>query len=63
LLRPDNPASAIVRFAQEEPATACIAIATHARAGLARVLLGSVASRVVRRAPCPVLVYHPAEAA
>jgi nucleotide-binding universal stress UspA family protein len=62
LLRPDNPASAIVRFAQEEPATACIAIATHARAG-ARVLLGSVASRVVRRAPCPVLVYHPAEAA
>jgi nucleotide-binding universal stress UspA family protein len=63
LLRPDNPATAIVRFAQEEPATVCIAVATHGRTGIGRVVLGSVAQRVVRRAPCPVLVYRPAAAA
>jgi nucleotide-binding universal stress UspA family protein len=28
---------------------------THGRGGLDRTLLGSVADRVVRRAPCPVL--------
>jgi nucleotide-binding universal stress UspA family protein len=59
LLRPDNPADAIVRFANEDPATACIALATRARRGLAGLVLGSVAQRVVRRAPCPVLVHHP----
>ena len=33
-----------------------IVIATHGRTGLPHVLLGSVAERVVRHAPCPVLV-------
>lgn len=33
-----------------------IAIATHGRGGLSRVLLGSVAESVVRRAPAPVLL-------
>ena len=32
-----------------------IVIGTHGRRGLARVLLGSVAEDVLRRAPCPVL--------
>jgi len=59
LLRPDNPAAAIVRFADEDAATACIALATHARTGIARAVLGSTAQRVVHRARCPVLVYHP----
>ena len=37
-----------------------IVMGTHGRAGLAHVLLGSVAERVVRKAPCPVLtVKHP----
>ena len=30
-------------------------IATHGRTGLSHVLLGSVAERIVREAPCPVL--------
>jgi nucleotide-binding universal stress UspA family protein len=34
-------------------------IGTHGRTGLARVLLGSVAEKVVRHAPCSVLVVHP----
>jgi nucleotide-binding universal stress UspA family protein len=32
-----------------------IVIATHGRTGLKHVLLGSVAERIVREAPCPVL--------
>jgi hypothetical protein len=28
---------------------------THGRSGLGRLLMGSVAERVVRKAPCPVL--------
>ncbi len=35
-----------------------IAMGTHGRAGAARLLLGSVAEAVVRRAPCPVLTVH-----
>jgi nucleotide-binding universal stress UspA family protein len=33
-----------------------IVMGTHGRTGLKHVLLGSVAERVVRLAPCPVLV-------
>ena len=37
-----------------------IVVGTHGRAGLKHVLMGSVAERVVRKAPCPVLsVKHP----
>jgi len=37
-----------------------IVMATHGRTGLAHVLLGSVAEKVVRKSPCPVLtVKHP----
>jgi nucleotide-binding universal stress UspA family protein len=32
-----------------------VVIGTHGRTGLAKVLLGSVAERVIRLAPCPVL--------
>ena len=33
-----------------------IVLPTHGRSGLKRLVLGSVAEQVVRRAPCPVLV-------
>jgi nucleotide-binding universal stress UspA family protein len=36
-----------------------IAMATHGRGGIARLLLGSVAERVVRSSPVPVLVFRP----
>jgi nucleotide-binding universal stress UspA family protein len=37
-----------------------IVIATHGRTGISHVLFGSVAERVVRMAPCPVLsIKHP----
>jgi nucleotide-binding universal stress UspA family protein len=39
-----------------------IAMTTHGRSGLGRLLLGSVAERVLRTAPVPVLLWKaPAE--
>jgi nucleotide-binding universal stress UspA family protein len=38
-----------------------IIITTHGRTGLKRLFLGSTAERVVREAPCPVLVVHEQE--
>ena len=54
-----DPAAEIVRTAEEEKATS-IVLGTHGRTGLSRLLMGSVAEAVVRRAPCPVLVYREA---
>jgi nucleotide-binding universal stress UspA family protein len=49
------PAAEILRLAAERSAS-LIVIGTHGRTGLIRLALGSVAERVVREAPCPVLV-------
>ena len=40
-----------------------IVLGTHGRIGLTRMLLGSVAEAVVRRAPCPVLMIRSPQAA
>lgn len=49
-----NAVDAIVGYARDQ-AIDLIVIATHGRTGLGHVLLGSVAERIVREAPCPVL--------
>lgn len=49
-----HPADTIVRVARERRVD-CIVMSTHGRTGLPHVLLGSVAEKVVRLAPCPVL--------
>src|SRR5918995_3413399 len=51
----------IVGLAAEERAD-MIVMGTQGRTGLERVLLGSVAERVIRRAPCPVLTVRPGTA-
>jgi nucleotide-binding universal stress UspA family protein len=56
------PALAIREYAREH-AVDLIAIATHGRGGLARVLLGSVADAVLRDTGAPVLLYRPFEQA
>lgn len=50
-----EPFHEICRVAQEGRSD-LIVMGTHGRTGMAHVLLGSVAERVVRHAPCPVLV-------
>jgi nucleotide-binding universal stress UspA family protein len=52
-----DPATEIVRHAREEHCD-LIVMGTHGRTGLPRLVLGSVAERVARRSPCPVLVVH-----
>src|SRR5262245_2819468 len=49
-----EPAAQIVRTARSMDASV-IVMGTHGRGGIARVLIGSVAEKVVRTAPCPVL--------
>lgn len=53
-LETGSPASTIVRVAEEE-AVDQVVVSSHGRTGLERMLMGSVAEGVVRRAPCPVL--------
>lgn len=52
------PAEALVRWAREHPCDVVV-LATHGRTGLRRAVLGSVAEKVVRTAPCSVLVARP----
>lgn len=57
-----DPAETVVRVAREEEAD-MIVVGSHGRTGLVRLLMGSVAEVIVRRAPCPVLVHKHVERA
>jgi nucleotide-binding universal stress UspA family protein len=48
-----TPAQKIVEYADDHDVD-LIVMGTHGRGGLAHMLMGSVAERVVRTAPCPV---------
>jgi universal stress protein A len=52
------PYRKIVEVAEAEKVD-LIVMATHGRTGLSHLVVGSVAERVVRTAPCPVLTIHP----
>ena len=54
LHRSGIPFVEIIRFARE---TSCdlIVMGTHGRTGIAHILIGSVAEKVVRKASCPVM--------
>ncbi len=53
-----RPADAICALAKEISAD-MIVMGSHSRPGLRHVFLGSVAEKVLRSAPCPVLIVHP----
>jgi nucleotide-binding universal stress UspA family protein len=55
-----HPVSEILRFATDERIE-LIVMGTHGRGPLGHMVMGSVAERVVRHAPCPVLTVHEAE--
>jgi nucleotide-binding universal stress UspA family protein len=50
-----DPAGEVVRWAREQGPDLLV-LGTHGRTGIRRFILGSVAERVLREAPCPVLV-------
>jgi nucleotide-binding universal stress UspA family protein len=51
-------ADAILAYARDHGADLII-ISTHGAQGIEKVLLGSVADRVIKGASCPVLVFNP----
>jgi len=58
IVRRGNPYEEIVKFSNEEQID-LIVISTHGRSGLAKILLGSVAEKVVRYSSVPVLTVKP----
>jgi nucleotide-binding universal stress UspA family protein len=61
VLRQGEPWFEIDALAKQSAAD-LIVMGTRGRRGIARALLGSVAEKVVRTAPCPVLTVHGPEA-
>lgn len=57
----DNPARAILDY-EEEWSADLVAMATRSRGGVERLVLGSVADKVLRGSDCPLLVWNPLEA-
>jgi nucleotide-binding universal stress UspA family protein len=54
MLEEGDPVSTIIQVAEHIPCD-MIVMGTHGRRGLGRLLMGSVAEEVTRKAPCPVL--------
>lgn len=61
LVMEGDPVDMILRAA-EETHSDVIVMGTHGRSALTRLLMGSVAELVIRKAPCPVLTAKPATA-
>ena len=60
LVESGTPFSEIVRLARNEEVDLLV-VGTHGHGAIAHMLLGSVAEKVVRKAPCPVLVVREGE--
>ena len=57
-----NPAKEILDFVESEGVN-LVAMATHGRSGLPRLLMGSIAEAVLRRLAIPILLVHPVDVA
>jgi nucleotide-binding universal stress UspA family protein len=58
-VRTGSPFVEVINYAREIEAD-LIVVGTHGRTGLSHMLIGSVAEKIVRKAPCPVLsIKHP----
>lgn len=60
LVQQNDPWHAILAAAEENKCD-LIVMSTHGRQGIAHALIGSVAEKVIRTAPCPVLTIRPPE--
>ena len=52
-----DAAAQLLRYVREERCDVLV-VGTHGRTGMSRLVLGSVAERVARRCPCPVVIVH-----
>jgi nucleotide-binding universal stress UspA family protein len=59
ILRVGAPAPEILEYLSHQRAIDLVVMATAGRGGVARLMMGSVADKIVRAAPCPVLTLHP----
>ncbi len=59
-VRQGPPFLEIIRYAKDANID-LIVLGTHGRSALAHILMGSVAEKVVRKSPCPVLTVRPDE--
>ena len=57
-VRVGSPVAEIVAAAHDLKAD-LLCVGTHGRTGLAHLILGSQAERIIREAPCPVLTVKP----
>lgn len=53
-----DPSEEILRYVDENPVS-MVVLGTHGRRGLEKAVFGSVADRVVKASPVPVLSVHP----
>lgn len=60
--RTGAPAHEILEYLESHGGIDLVVMATAGRGGVARLMMGSVADRMVRSAPCPVLTLHPHDA-
>lgn len=61
ITRTGLPTQEILQRLSEQPAIDMVVMSTHGRSGVSRFMMGSVADKVIRAAPCPVLTLreHP----
>lgn len=59
ITRVGMPAQEILDYLAAHPEVGLVIMATAGRGGVARVVLGSVADKIVRGARCPVMTIHP----
>ena len=57
----EGEAAAVICREAADRGADVIVVGSHGRTGVKRLFLGSVSERVVRHAPCPVLVIRPEE--
>ena len=55
VLRHGDAVRQILQYLHEHGAVHLVVMATHGRGGVARLMMGSVADKIVRMAPCPVI--------
>jgi nucleotide-binding universal stress UspA family protein len=58
---PGDPVPEICRYAAEWDVDQVV-MGTHGRSGLAKLIMGSVAQKVLEQCPCPVLLHKPVSA-